>query len=182
MDCNTSSLYGIGFIFPLIPIYISAKGLDPYLIGIVASTATLSSIVVVSIMGRISDVVSRERLQGLIGLGLAFLVLMYLAANGFISFIGLHPPYVSLLFSYMTLSGVIAMDYISSSRGIGFGKFRTSGALGWMIGTFLGGIIADSLGFFPAFIFSSVVFLISAVAFGIGKKTVRAKPCKGANI
>ena len=165
-----------GFVFPIFPVYMSFRGLGPFEIGLVASVATLLSIFPVAVIGHVSDVVNRERLEGFLGYILFVLVLLYVFVGSFVQFLLLHPIYITLVYAYMTLSGAIAMDYIVSSRGMGFGRFRTSGAVGWVFGTFLGGWVVDNFGFFYVFIFSSMFFVVSASLFIIGglkKKEVR---------
>jgi len=162
------SYAALGFISPLIPLYMSYRGLSPLEVGLVASLATLVSILPVAVMGRISDIINREKLQGMLGAGLALLTLIYTYASSLLDFMILQSAYMGLTYSYMTLSGAIAMDYIRTKRGTGFGKFRTSGSVGWIFGPFLGGLIADNLGFPLVFLSSSLFFLVSAFLFGIG--------------
>ncbi|RLF23858.1 MAG: hypothetical protein DRN15_03800 [Thermoprotei archaeon] len=157
-----------GAVFPIFPIYMSSRGLSPSQIGLVVSVATLSSIVPIVLIGHFSDVMNREKVQGIIGIGLALLIPAYIYLRALFSFMAMHSAYVALAYSYMTLSGAIAMDYIRTSRGSGFGKFRTSGALGWILGTFLGGWITENVGFLVAFITSSLFFWTSALLFYIG--------------
>jgi len=158
----------LGFVYPLFSLYMTYKGLAPLEVGLVASLATLLSIPPVAVMGRISDIINREKLQGIIGIGLASLSLIYLYANSLPHFLALHSAYIGLTSSYMTLSGAIAMDYIRTKRGTKFGKYRTSGAIGWIFSTLLGGLTADNMGFQSVFLFSSMFFLASALLFGIG--------------
>ena len=157
-----------GFAFPIFPLYMTYRGLSPFEVGLVASAATLVSIIPVAVIGRVSDVVNREKLQGALGVTLAALILTYIHANSFSQFLVLHPAYTTIVYAYMTLSGAIAMDYIVTQRGTSFGRFRTSGAVGWTFGTFLGGWTVDNLGFTYVFMLSSAFFIISASLFGLG--------------
>ena len=157
-----------GFTFPIFPLYMAYRGLSPFEVGMAASVATLVSIMPVAVIGRVSDVVNREKLQGALGVTLAALILAYIHANSFSHFLVLHPAYVTIVYAYMTLSGAIAMDYIVTRRGTSFGRFRTSGAIGWIFGTLLGGWTVDNLGFTYVFMLSSAFFIISASLFGLG--------------
>ena len=154
-----------GFVFPIFPIYMSYRGLTPFQIGLVASIATLSSILPIALISRFSDMMDREKVQCIIGIGLALLVPLYICLNSLISFIIAHSAYMVLAYSYMTLSGAIAMDYIKTSRGSGFGKFRTSGAVGWVLGTFFSGWVVEEAGFSMVFAISSFFFCVSAFLF-----------------
>jgi len=162
------SYVALGFMSPLLPIYMSHRGLSPLNIGLVASLATLIAIIPVAIMGRISDIINREKLQGMLGASLALLTVIYTYASSLLQFMVLHSAYIGLAFSYMTLSGAVAMDYIKTKRGTEFGKFRTSGAIGWIFGPFIGGLMADSLGFPSVFLSSSLFYFVSALLFWIG--------------
>jgi len=157
-----------GFVFPLFPIYMAYRGLTTWEVGLVVSIATIVSIVPTMVIGRFSDVMGGERVQLVIGLGLAFLIPFYIFLNSLLLFIIAHSLYLVLIFSYMTLAGSIAMDYIRSSRGTRFGRFRTSGALGWILGCFLGGVVVESIGFIGVFLVSCIVFIVSAFLFGFG--------------
>jgi len=162
------SYAALGFIYPLIPLYMSYRGLSPLEVGLIASLASLVSILPVAVMGRISDIINREKLQGMLGASIALLTLTYMYASSLLHFMILQSVCMGLIYSYMTLSGAIAMDYIRTKRGTMFGKFRTSGSIGWIFGPFLGGLMADNLGFPWVFLSSSLFFLVSAFLFGIG--------------
>lgn len=166
----TSLLYlASGIVFPSFSLYMAYKGLSDLEIGLVSSAATLSSLVSTAMLGLYSDTVAnREMLQSSIGVIISLILIAYLSINSFIEFILLHPLYMSLLFPYTTLSGAIAMDYISSSKGTLFGRFRTSGAVGWIIGTVLGGYILESLGYSYLFIITSIFFCASALVYMYG--------------
>jgi len=146
----------------------SYRGLTPYQVGLVASIATLSSIVPIVLIGNLSDMMNREKVQGIIGIGLAILIPLYTRLDSLPSFALMHSIYMILSYSYMTLSGAIAMDYIQTLRGSGFGRFRTSGALGWMLGTFLSGWIVEKANFPVIFYTSSIFFWTSAIMFSLG--------------
>jgi len=157
-----------GLVYPIFSLYMAYRGLSHYQIGVVASIATLTSIIPIVLIGWYSDIVNREIVQGAIGLSIIPLILIYTRLKSMIDFMMVHPLYFTLSYSYMTLSGAIAMDYIRTQRGLGFGRFRTSGSIGWMIGTFVGGWIVEKWGFLTVFYISPIFFLISALLFGIG--------------
>ena len=71
----------------LLPLYMSHRGLSPLEVGLVASLATLISILPVAIMSRISDIINREKLQGIIGVGLASTMMIYTYASSLLHFI-----------------------------------------------------------------------------------------------
>lgn len=158
-----------GMVFPAFSLYMAYRGLSDLEVGIVASAATLISLLSAALLGLYSDMVAnREILQGFIGVAIALVLATYLHAHSFPGFVVLHPTYMSLLSPYMTLSGAVAMDYITGSRGGLFGRFRTSGAAGWIIGTMLGGYVLSSLGYVHLFIVSSAFFLASAALYMYG--------------
>ncbi|RLF19618.1 MAG: hypothetical protein DRZ82_05080 [Thermoprotei archaeon] len=168
-----------GSVFPIFSIYMSYRGLSPYHIGLVVSMATLSSIIPIILIGHFSDIMNREMVQSVLGTCLAFLMPIYRHLNSLLPFIIIHSMYTMLSYSYMTLSSAVAMDYIRTSRGSGFGRFRTSGALGWMLGTFLCGWIVENLGFSKVFLVSSIFFLLSAFLFMLGGlRKVGLRPLK----
>jgi len=80
------SYAALGLISPLLPLYMSHRGLSPLEVGLVASLATLISILPVAIMGRISDIINREKLQGIIGVGLASTMMIYTYASSLLHF------------------------------------------------------------------------------------------------
>lgn len=158
-----------GMIFPSFSLYMVYRGLSELEIGLVASVATLASLLSTVMLGLYSDAVAdREMLQGSIGLVISLVLMAYLSADSFVEFILLHTLYMSFISPYATLSGTIAMDYISDHKGTFFGKFRTSGAVGWIIGTVLGGYILDSFGYSSLFIITSIFFCASAFLYIYG--------------
>ncbi len=108
---------------------------------------------------------NREAVQGFLEALLATLLLLYRGLREMYSLLLVHSVYTMLSYSYMTLSGAIAMDYIKTLRDLKFGRFRTLGAVGWMIGTLPCGWMAENLGFDPLFFPSSILFIASAAGF-----------------
>ncbi|MEM1642253.1 MAG: MFS transporter [Thermofilaceae archaeon] len=168
---------GTGSANPLLPVYMSWRGLADVEIGYLASLAASISLAATLLISYFSDVIGgRSSLQALLCLASASAVAAYTAATGFAHFALLHPLYIALAFSTMSLSAAVAMDYLDQAkRGAGFGAMRTSGAAGWIAGTLAGGYSAQVWGFHASFAFSASFFTISALLYGPGLPRLAAR-------
>ncbi len=157
-----------GVVYPLLPPYMSRSGLSNVEIGFLASISSAASILTLVIAGRLSDMLERRNaLQAALCLGQASLVLLYGYSSKFHDFLVLHTLYMSVSSASLSLSGAVAMDYVTGKRGAVFGYLRTSGAVGWILGTLAGGLLFQSKGHFSAFATSSSVYAASALAYGL---------------
>jgi len=152
-----------GTISPLNALYMRSRGLSLLQLGEIISLSTMISLLLITLIGRISDKFGRGRVQVVTGALLAILPLLYILANSFPDFLLLSISRSTVVGVYTPLSNAIAMDFIKDSKGKGFGRFRAIGAIGWVIGTFVGGVVSDWMGFSAVFICSSLFFLISLV-------------------
>ncbi|MEM1522995.1 MAG: MFS transporter [Thermofilaceae archaeon] len=168
---------GTGSANPLLPVYMSWRGLADVEIGYLASLAASISLAATLLISYFSDVIEgRSSLQALLCLASASAVAAYTAAMGFAHFALLHPLYIALAFSTMSLSAAVAMDHLDQAkRGAGFGTMRTSGAAGWIAGTLAGGYSAQVWGFHASFAFSASFFTISALLYGPGLPRLAAR-------
>lgn len=174
---------GTGSVNPLIPVYMSWRGLTDTEIGFLASLAATISLAATLLISYFSDVVEgRRALQAQLCLASALAIVSYAAADRFPHFAVVHPLYIALAFSTMSLSAAVVMDYLSrTGRGAGFGAMRTSGAVGWIAGTLAGGYLSQTLGFHASFTFSAASFTASALLYGLGlpRPTARKGRSKG---
>lgn len=176
-----------GSVNPLLSVYMSSRGLSGVEIGALTSLAALISLAATLFLSYLSDLVEgREALQALLCFGSALAAAAYTVAADFAHFALVHPTYVALSYSTMSLSAAVAMDRIGESkRGASFGVMRTSGAAGWIGGTLAGGLLAQHVGFHAAFAFSTVLLAASALLYSPGPPRLTARrsevrPCPAA--
>ncbi|RLF06828.1 MAG: hypothetical protein DRK00_00555, partial [Thermoprotei archaeon] len=144
---STALLYcAVGWVYPLLPLYMSYRSLTASEIGLVFSVATLASLAPLVALGRLSDVLHRELLTSLLELSIGSLMLLYSTVVSLPSFMAVHSAYALLSYSSMTMASAAALDYLGREVGRGFGRFRTSGAVGWILGTLDGGAVAKAAG------------------------------------
>ena len=170
---------GMGFITPLLTIYLSLHNLSPAEVGEVISVGSLPSLVTVLLITRLSDVYGRKLLLIIVTLGTAITSFAFSKADGFWSLLVLVVFYNSLIGSCVAISAAYSVDISHrASYGGGFGKFRVSGSTGWILATAVGGFLADSLGINSIFDFSSLLFVVSAVLvfFVISPPSQTARP------
>jgi SET family sugar efflux transporter-like MFS transporter len=154
----------MGFITPLLTIYLSLHNLSPSGVGEVVSVGSLPSLVTVLLITRLSDVYGRKLLLIIVTLGTAIVSFAFPRADGFWSLLVLVVFYNSLIGSCVAISAAYSVDISHrASYGGGFGKFRVSGSTGWILATAVGGFLADSLGINSIFEFSSLLFVVSTV-------------------
>ncbi|MCS7104874.1 MAG: MFS transporter [Thermofilaceae archaeon] len=159
----------VGAVNPQLPVYMASRGLSDVEVGLLASISSVVSLFATFLLSILSDFMARRSdLQATLCLVLAAVVLAYIPASSFLSFLYIHPVYVALAFTSMSLSAAVAMDFIGGRRGASFGAMRTSGAAGWVVGTLAGGLLKQYLSTIYTFLFSAIVFVSSALLYGPG--------------
>ncbi|MEM1509778.1 MAG: MFS transporter [Thermofilaceae archaeon] len=157
-----------GVAYPLLPLYMSWNRLNNVEIGSLVSISSATSILALVIVGHLSDMLKRRNvLQAALCLGQALLSLLYGHFSKFYDLLILHTLYISISSASLSLSGAVAMDYVTGKKGMVFGSVRTSGAIGWILGTLAGGFLSQSKGYLSAFTTSSVVYTASALMYGL---------------
>ena len=155
---------GLGLISPLLTIYLSLHDLSPFEIGEIVSAGALLSSISVLLITRLSDVYGRKFLLAVATPGTAIVSLAFPLANGFWSLLVLVVFFNSLVGSCIAISAAYSIDLSHrASYGGGFGRFRISGSIGWILATAIGGFLADSLGINSIFEVSSLLFAVSTV-------------------
>jgi len=132
-------------------------------VGIIVAAYALAMFISSYLFGRLSDIYSRRLF---ISLGLAVSAVTFLLqalADPNFAFPVLSDP--SLLALIRALAGfslgifpAALMVYAYDSRGP-LGRFAASGALGWAVGTFAAGVIAEATSYYAVFIMASLCLL-----------------------
>jgi len=155
---------GMGLITPLLTIYLSLHNLSFSEIGEITSVGMLPSLVSVPLVTRLSDVYGRKVLLVMVTLITAIVSIAFPQADGYWSLLVLVVLFNSLVGSCVAISAAYSVDISHrASYGGGFGKFRVSGSIGWILATAVGGLLADSLGINSIFEVSSLLFVVSTV-------------------
>jgi MFS family permease len=152
----------MGFITPLLTIYLSLHNLSTSEVGEIISAGTLPSLVSVLLITRLSDVYGRKILLIMVTLGTAIVSFAFPQAHGFWALLVLVVFFSSLIGSCVAISAAYSVDISrQEGHGGGFGKFRVSGSIGWILATIVAGFLADSLGINSIFEVSSLLFVVS---------------------
>ncbi len=160
-----ASMLGIGIITPLMPIYAESLGAGGLWLGVIFSGFALSRLILLPIIGRISDLKGRKKfiVWGL--LGYAVISLFYLLADSIYSL-----AVVRIIHGFTSAMIVpVAMAYVGETRKEGkeaasMGTFNIALFLGMGMGPILGGLLKDVFGFDAAFY---AMALLSLAAFFI---------------
>ena len=128
--------------------------------GIIIATYALAMFISSYLFGRLSDIYSRRLF---ISLGLAVsavtFLLQALADPNFVFHVLSDPSLLALIRALAGFSlGIFPaalMVYAYDSRGP-LGRFAASGALGWAVGTFVAGVIAEAALYYAVFIMASL--------------------------
>jgi multidrug resistance protein len=160
-------LIGFGMVMPLLPLYGERYGPPPIVLGLLLASFSVCQFVFAPILGRLSDRVGRRPVLILSLAGSAAGYLLFAVARS-----------LPLLFASRIIDGisganiataqaVIADTTAPEERARGMGLIGTAFGLGFVLGPFLGGVLAaraESLpGFFAAFL-SLAAMTIAIVA------------------
>jgi MFS transporter, DHA1 family, multidrug resistance protein len=161
-------LMGASFVFPFVPFYIQSLGVEDksqvaYYTGITASATGLSLTLTAPIWGSMADKFGRKPmfLRALIGAGLVIclmglvqavwqLVLLRFLMGAFAGTMG-------------AAAALVAASTPREKTGQSLGLLQTAAFSSSMIGPFVGGVVASSLGIRNSFFFCSALYLIAAV-------------------
>ncbi len=169
-------MLGMGIIVPLMPIYAEHMGATGIWIGIIFSGFSLSRLIFMPIMGRISDKKGRKKF---IALGLFFYTLLslgYVFAENVYSLVWVRVLHG--LASAMVIP--IIMAYIGDiapkgKEGRFMGYFNTSFFLGMGLGPFIGGFLNDAFSMNSAFYAMTILATLSLliIIFALPEESAR---------
>ncbi len=161
-----ASMLGMGIITPLMPIYAATLGASGIWLGVIFSGFALARLVVLPLVGRISDRKGRKKFIVFGLLAYSIISLLYLVAGSVYSL-----AIVRLIHGFASALVVpIAMAYVGETRdegeeAVSMGTFNISMFLGMGTGPILGGILKDafdlSAAFYALAFLSFVAFLIA---------------------
>lgn len=147
-----TAMVGLGIIAPLMPIYARSLGATGIWLGVILAGFSLSRIIFMPLVGKLSDRRGRKIFLCLGLLMYALISLGYLGARGLYQLMG-----VRLLHGFSSAMVIpIGMAYIGEispkgKEGSYLGIFNLSLFLGWGSGPLVGGFLVDSFGFASAF-------------------------------
>ncbi len=160
--CVFVSMVGLGIISPLLPLIAESLGATGLYLGLIFSAFSLSRMLLMPVIGRLSDKRGRKKFI-VIGLLLYSLVsLGYVIAKDIFSLLIVR--FIHGIASAMVLP--IAMAYIGDlsekgKEGGAMGKFNAALFLGMSIGPLLGGLISGSFGMSAPFYCMSVLSFVA---------------------
>ncbi|MFQ6066880.1 MAG: MFS transporter [bacterium] len=147
-----TAMVGLGIIAPIMPMYIQSLGATGIWLGVIFAGFSLSRLIFMPLIGRLSDRRGRKIFLCLGLLMYALVSLGYLAARGLYQLAGIR-----LLHGFSSAMVIpIGMAYIGEispegKEGSYLGIFNLSLLLGWGSGPLVGGFLVDSLGIASAF-------------------------------
>lgn len=158
--------FTVGFFVSVFPLYLSSvHGADPAAIGMMMFAFLLPFSLLQYPAGRISEHIGRATpiVTGSILYGICVILVGYLNFGSIWYVMIFGGLFGALMFSpSAALTGDIAP---ADKRGVAMGGFNFFGSLGFVIGPFAGGLIADTYGFSASFAFAGFSEIIIALMF-----------------
>jgi MFS family permease len=148
-------------IYSIFSLYLWELGMSITQIGIVYTASSLSGIIFAPFFGKLSDRVGRKPIIILSMASFSLVFLLYALSRSF-----LHIISVLILEGGMWAAfGAVMPAFIADiaqerERGAYMGIYNQAWYTGWAIGPFLGGFLADSIGFRLSYLICSFVLLI----------------------
>jgi len=164
---NMLYFLAMGFTAPYFPVLLEESGLTPSQIGLAFTISSIASGLFSYYMGRLSDRVGRLKI--LISTTLLASISFMLLSVGF------NPMITVALFTLGMMGGgaanalftafsIDALEHAGLSRGIGFGRIRVGGNIGFIIGTLSGGVLVSAMGLGSIFFAAAIVIFVSALS------------------
>jgi DHA1 family multidrug resistance protein-like MFS transporter len=140
---NTLTAIGIGFFFPILPIFIGRKGGSAIVVGIVAASALIGAGATQYLGGALSDRYGRRPVLVWSSAVYAILFLAYLLPMPVEALIPLRFVHACFAGLYLPAAAALLADVTpEGQRGRAFGLLQSSNMLGLLIGPGLGGLVA----------------------------------------
>jgi MFS family permease len=140
---NVLTEIGVGFFFPILPLYLTARGATPALVGAVVASGVLAKVIAQYPGGWLSDRVGRRPvLAGSVGLyALCFLV--YPLPLPAAAYLPLRFLQALAIGAYIPAANAMVADLTPAERrGWAFGRMRAAEMIGLLAGPVLGGLVA----------------------------------------
>lgn len=153
----------VGFASPFIPLFYRQQGLTGAEIGLVITLGSVVTLIASPLWGRASDSgASLTRLLqiGLVGLGLALLVLSQQSAFGWIAPVAGAQALAAA--GLLPLSDTLALR-VTAARRAGYGSVRVWGSAGWAVSVLASGWLIERLGLVAGFVGSAVGMAAAAL-------------------
>lgn len=137
-----------------INVYLESKGLEGSQFGQITAAGLLISVLIVPLWGIIADKTKKYKLLLLVSLSSSLVALYFYSKQSV--FIGLIACAIILDLcrsGAMPMTDVLAMNYCNEQKK-NYGSIRSMGSLGWVLGTVVVGMIADSFGYEAAIFYT----------------------------
>jgi len=147
--CLLPLMISSGMFYSVLPIYISRElKASEFSVGLLFTVGALTGALISVAVGKISDRYGRKRLILLSQLSFGLVMLFYSIINYYVYAFAIH---ILEGFAWAVI-GTTAPAYISDlaraeERGESMGFYNTVVQVGWVIGPFLGGFLAEFFGF-----------------------------------
>jgi MFS family permease len=140
---NTLAQIGIGFFFPILPLFIGRKGGDAVVVGIVTAAALVGAGATQYLGGSLSDRYGRRPVLVWSSAVYAAGFLAYLAPLPVAALIPLRFLHAGFAGLYLPASAALLSDLTPlAERGRAFGYLQSSNMVGLLIGPGIGGLVA----------------------------------------
>ena len=150
-----------GMIYSIFSLYLRDLGMSLTQIGIVYTASSISGIIFAPVFGRLSDKIGRKPIIILSMASFSLVFLLYSLSRSFLHIL----PVLILEGGMWAAFGAVTPAFVADiakerERGEYMGIYNQAWYTGWAIGPFLGGFLADSIGFRLSYIICSIVLLV----------------------
>ena len=150
-----------GMIYSIFSLYLRELGMSLTQIGIVYTASSISGIIFAPVFGRLSDKIGRKPIIILSMASFSLVFLLYSLSRSFLHIL----PVLILEGGMWAAFGAVTPAFVADiakerERGEYMGIYNQAWYTGWAIGPFLGGFLADSIGFRLSYIICSIVLLV----------------------
>jgi len=148
-------------IYSIFSLYLRDLGMSLTQIGIVYTASSISGIIFAPVFGRLSDKIGRKPIIILSMASFSLVFLLYSLSRSFLHIL----PVLILEGGMWAAFGAVTPAFVADiakerERGEYMGIYNQAWYTGWAIGPFLGGFLADSIGFRLSYIICSIVLLV----------------------
>lgn len=150
-----------GMIYSIFSLYLWELGMSITQIGIVYTASSVSGIIFAPFFGRLSDRVGRKPIIILSMASFSLVFLLYALSRSFLHIISVLILEGGMWAAFGAVTPAFIADIAKErERGEYMGIYNQAWYAGWAIGPFLGGFLADSVGFRLSYLICSIVLLM----------------------
>ena len=154
-----------GIIAPILSLYIRQRGMSLTQVGLLGTASILGWLFFEPLSGWVADKVRKKRMMVFAVIGSSIVYALYPSAGTFQHFLVLSFAMSSVMSSYSISMKALQAELLpKEGRGVAYGRYLSVISLGGVVSPFIGGWVAEKMGYTLPFYLTALVGVVWLVA------------------